>query len=82
MGCRVMTFGKYKNEPVASIVRFDPDYALWAHRTVPFFELTYEEACKAYDQKEKDKKNRYRPKPWGESWEKDFDIGLWDFGDN
>ena len=43
MSERVMTFGKFKGTPVAEVIAQHPDYALWAHENVSFFNLTVSE---------------------------------------
>lgn len=40
MGDRLMTFGKYKGQKVEDVLAKHPDYALWAHSNVRFFNLS------------------------------------------
>lgn len=39
-----MTFGKYKGMTVAKVLDINPDYLVWATRTVPWFTLD-DEVC-------------------------------------
>lgn len=35
----VMTFGKYKGQPIKDVITKDPRYCLWAHNNVSFFKM-------------------------------------------
>lgn len=71
---RVFTFGKYKDEPVATVIERDPDYVLWAARNIDFFELTGEEFMRLSGAiYERNHRQQPEPEKAGE-WSPKFDL--------
>lgn len=39
----LMTFGKYKDQPIKDVIAKDPRYCLWAHKNVSYFKMSTEQ---------------------------------------
>jgi hypothetical protein len=77
---RLFTFGKYKGHEISTVLAVDPQYCLWAHNTVSFFQLTEEElkltreSTRKPENQPRRRRRRYGPNDQ-DAYDNNFPIG-------